>query len=254
MPADRYALEKLLDVVTAEIKGRTVLDVGANIGNHALAFSKIAARVFSFEPHPVTYQLLSLNIRNQKNITAVNSGASDTKAQLRAISPVNNRGATAISERSIVSGEEAWVFNVEPLDSRNDVSEADVAMIKMDVEGHEEYALRGLEKCIRRNKPIIVVEQNANAIANNTSQTFELLKSFGYSTFYLIDVDIRWRTSQRLPLILRRLSRIIESLIFGPAKFDAFFTPVNRLEHRDYPMLIASFAPLAIGRYPRPSR
>ena len=246
--ADRYALEKLLEVVKAEIKGRTVLDVGANIGNHALAFSEIAARVFSFEPHPVTYQLLSLNIRNQKNITAVNSGASDTAAQLRAISPVNNRGATSISERPIVAGEEAWVFNVEPLDSRNDINETDVAMIKMDVEGHEEFALRGLEKCIRRNKPLIVVEQNTSAIANNTSATFELLKSFGYSTFYSIDIDIQWRTSQRLPLILRRLSRIIESLIFGPANFDACLTTVNRLEHRDYPMLIASFASLSSAR------
>ena len=166
--ADRYALEKLTDIVKENTKGHVILDIGANIGNHALVFSKIASKVLCFEPHPVTFQLLSLNIRNEKNITAINSGASDTIAQLRAISPANNRGATAISERPILSGEEAWVFNVEPLDSRDDVKKADVAMIKLDVEGHEENALKGLEKCINRNRPLIVIEQNSSVVFDNS--------------------------------------------------------------------------------------
>ena len=246
--ADRYALDALVDLVRDRVKGRTILDIGANIGNHSLVFSEIAAKVIAFEPHPVTFELLKLNTRNHNNVVVVNSGASDSSAELRAVSPARNRGATSISDRPVGAGEESWTFTVEPLDSRTDISEADVALMKLDVEGHEEYALRGLMDTIEQKKPIVVIEQNASVILQGTSQSLEILRSYGYTYFYSIEVSIPWRTPQAMPTLLRRFSRVIESLIFGPADFNASIAPVSCLEHRDYPMLIASFEPLEVNR------
>ena len=48
----------------------TFIDVGANIGNHSLYFSKISKKVFSYEPNPNTYELLKFNTRNIPNISA----------------------------------------------------------------------------------------------------------------------------------------------------------------------------------------
>src|SRR5205807_114456 len=55
LPPDQYLdLERL-----------TVIDAGANIGSHALAFSKFVGRhgrVYAFEPQRLVYQLLAANL------------------------------------------------------------------------------------------------------------------------------------------------------------------------------------------------
>ncbi len=246
---DRCALEALVNIIPNQAKGRAILDIGANIGNHALVFSDIAKHVIAFEPHPVTFKLLELNARNHENVTPVNVGASDVSAQLRAVSPARNRGATAISDRKVGLGEESWTFTVEPLDERDDIKGADVALMKLDVEGHEAHALRGLVNTIDKNKPIIVIEQNPDAIINGTSEALEIIKSCGYNYLYSIDVTTPWSTPQALPAVFRKTGRVIESLIFGPRNFTAIITPVSRLEKRTYPMLIASFESLNFAPY-----
>ena len=245
--ADRYALAALAEIVGERTAGRTILDVGANIGNHALMFAGMADQVIAFEPHPVTFQLLKLNARDHGNIVPVNFGASDNQAELLAVSPKRNRGATSISLRAAQAGEDSWTFTVATLDSVPAVQTADVALMKLDVEGHEVAALLGAAAMIQKNRPIIVAEQNAAAIADGSSEALRVLEDFGYVFFYSIDVDIAWRTAQTLPTPLRRAGRILESLIFGPAPFAATVKPVNRLEKRDYPMLLAAFEPLEIA-------
>src|SRR5687768_6707932 len=51
-----------------------VLDIGANIGNHTLAFATCAKHVFAFEPIPAIYKLLSMNVaqNNLANVTTCN--------------------------------------------------------------------------------------------------------------------------------------------------------------------------------------
>ncbi len=47
---------KLLNI--DEIFEGSALDIGANIGNHSLYFSDYFSEVLSYEPHPLTYELL----------------------------------------------------------------------------------------------------------------------------------------------------------------------------------------------------
>jgi hypothetical protein len=37
------------------------LDIGANIGNHSIYFSRYFKAVHAFEPHPLTYRILDIN-------------------------------------------------------------------------------------------------------------------------------------------------------------------------------------------------
>jgi hypothetical protein len=55
----------------------TAFDVGANIGNHSMFFSKKFKRIHSFEPHPSTFYILNFNTNQLKNISTHNIGLGD---------------------------------------------------------------------------------------------------------------------------------------------------------------------------------
>lgn len=89
------------------------IDIGANIGNHSLVFSRHFANVVSYEPHPRTFKLLEMNTSCARNIKAYNLGLGDkAKVVLLYESSLNIGGASAVyyhDERTIR-------INVAPLD------------------------------------------------------------------------------------------------------------------------------------------
>lgn len=62
-----------------DVKGKTVLDIGANIGDSAIYFAaKGAQRVISLEPYPTTFEVAKLNIEEngfQEQVILLNEGA-----------------------------------------------------------------------------------------------------------------------------------------------------------------------------------
>ena len=54
-----------------------------------------------------------------------------------------------------------------------------IGMIKIDVEGHELNAFKGMKLLLKKTKPIILFEQN-RGIFNWTSDEVEFLRSIGY--------------------------------------------------------------------------
>jgi len=73
---------ELLDTVFGWLQANALiqgvaLDIGANIGNHSLYFSKWYDGVFSFEPNAKTFKLLEMNASLVDNIKSFNFGMSD---------------------------------------------------------------------------------------------------------------------------------------------------------------------------------
>jgi FkbM family methyltransferase len=236
---DKKALVALLALIGDRLEGRLVLDIGANIGNHSLAFAERAGKVLSFEPHPITFRLLDMNLGGVANAEAINLGASNQRKRVRAISPRANFGASAITERRVDGDELVFEFDVAPLDSIELVRRQKVALIKLDVEGHELQVLEGASGLLGSDRPIVVFEQNQDAIANGSSPCMEFLQSVGYRHFYALDERIPWRTPQSWPSPLRKFGRLIEAMWFGPSDWIAELTIVEKLDPRDYPMLVA---------------
>ena len=52
-------------------------------------------------------------------------------------------------------------------------------MIKIDIQGHEKHAIKGLIKTIRKFKPIILLEFN-----NNYKEIITMLKRYGYKPYF----------------------------------------------------------------------
>lgn len=167
------------------IDKKSVLDIGANIGNHSVFFSNFFERVFAFEPNPRTYKLLEFN-STFKNITPLNFGLSDINGTLAFHINLTNVGGSRIVEGHADQSQENIIeVEVKRLDDIDEIRKLRVGVIKIDVEGHELKVLKGAKDTIEKNKPIILFEQNAVEIVNGGSDVIEFLREIGYS-FYII--------------------------------------------------------------------
>jgi FkbM family methyltransferase len=187
------------------------LDIGANIGNHSLYFSDYFKKVFSFEPIPMTFKILSLNSELAENITCFNVGVSDCeKISFMDIFPSNMGGARITN----TSPNYCKTINLKTLDSLINPLE-DIKLIKIDVEGHEYEVLVGAEKIIKKNNPIILFEQHKSDFIDGKSRVINLIKSFGYSHFLTIQKVPKG--SSGLNTTSRLLYAAITRFIFGSA-------------------------------------
>jgi FkbM family methyltransferase len=185
---ERLQLESLIALL-GRITGdttqtMTVLDVGANIGNHALFFSRYFSRVVAFEPHPVTYQLLAFNAQFRPNITTHNFGLGDKAQTLELHEDALNAGASSAIHGAQTSSHDI-PMQVKRLDDVcRDLGPVD--LVKIDVEGMEHGVLLGGAALIEAQKPVIVFEQLAQEFTAADSETpaIRLLKSWGYTLFW----------------------------------------------------------------------
>jgi FkbM family methyltransferase len=163
---EKDKLDVLMKIV-AGIEQAVVLDIGANIGNHTLAFATCAARVWSFEPVPETFRVLDNNIRQNhlSNAQAFPLALSDREETTRIyLGKPGNMGMSSI-EKKASSGEAVEIRSVIGDDFLHAQGIDRVDFMKIDVEGHEYFVIRGLMETIRQCTPVITLEWNdASAI------------------------------------------------------------------------------------------
>lgn len=175
--------------ILAEIQPNISLDVGANIGNHALVIAKYSKKVVAFEPVTFVFEVLKSNAKqnNLNNIVPVNLGLSDKSAELNINIPNNgNLGSSSIEANAGV-GEQLTIRTVAGDDylEQNFKHQA-IDFIKMDVEGHEAMALMGLAETIKKNQPLILLEWKSPSTIDLFEQ-FDLFKKMfsGYDQYSL---------------------------------------------------------------------
>lgn len=153
--------------------GSTVLDAGANIGNHTIFFSKVcqAGSVHAFEPMRLTYSLLQRNIalNSLQNVTAHNAalGAEPGTAKLLSYSS-GNLGMSSVSY-------DGGIYPVTTIDALR-LERLD--FVKIDVEGAHMEVLEGGRETLRRLKPKIWIELRPNRRELQSGD--ELLRSMGF--------------------------------------------------------------------------
>jgi FkbM family methyltransferase len=180
---------ELLQGMCALVKDKKgiALDIGANIGNHSLFFSKHFDAVISFEPVPNNCLLLKANLflNQTQNITLIEKALSNANTKM-GIDKGNSRNTNnTISELSI-KDEEATNQIMIDVAVGDEVIEAlnlkqRISLIKIDVEGHEPFVVEGLRKTISANQPIVYWEAFNKKEAEKTKA---LLMEMGYSNFY----------------------------------------------------------------------
>jgi FkbM family methyltransferase len=180
-----YEKELLLAMASlVRDKSGTVLDVGANIGNHTIFFSKIFSQVICFEPVPRNCWVLraNLHLNSASNVTLVEKGLSDKTELLFLAEDDPNSTNDGLVQSPITNGKERpRVEVVKGDDALEQIPYASpIVMIKIDVEGMEPRVVRGLGQTIRRYRPAIFWEAFS---VEGALATQSLLESYGYRYF-----------------------------------------------------------------------
>jgi len=169
----KYLLS-FMNIKNSEVK--TVLDIGANIGNFTILSHKLfpKAKIFSFEPIPFTFSILEKNIGKQKNIKIFNKAVGEkTGSQLMSFDE-DSSGLSRFSNK----GTEVKVTSLDDFIKEEKISTID--LLKIDTETFESYVLKGATKSLAKTKYIcieITLESNPNY---TISSLFSLLKGEGY--------------------------------------------------------------------------
>lgn len=168
----------------------TIIDLGANIGYYTLLFSKLSYSgiVFAFEPSPRSYRILMKNIAAngfKKVVHPFQHAIGDHRGKVNLFINEYNRGDNRISRSFGVEGIEASIDtldNIIPSTQRID-------LIKMDIQGAEVLALRGMQRIISDWHPTIVSEFDPHFLkraGTSAKEFFDILSSEGY-LFDMID-------------------------------------------------------------------
>ncbi len=151
--------------------GDICVDIGAHIGYYTLLASKLVGpggRVYSFEPSPAAYKALEQNLARNRatNVTALDvaAGAGESWGTLYELA-AGSSGNSSLSPRLLESPhagtvDEYAAVEVEicAVDTRVPADELGrVRLIKVDVEGYEVEALRGVERILAAGATISVI-------------------------------------------------------------------------------------------------
>lgn len=151
---------------SAAIAGTTVIDIGANVGLHAVPLAQKVGeqgQVIAFEPDPDNYRLLRSNVERNglANVQTHNVGLSFEQGKALLYQSAANRGSLSMREENVQDwGQHA----LEPVEIRLEVADdmlkdvsGPVSLIKIDVEGAEPLVIRGMKQTLRRNPNVKLI-------------------------------------------------------------------------------------------------
>jgi FkbM family methyltransferase len=153
-------------------KGMSCLDLGAQTGFYTCLLASLvgeSGHVDAFEPMPASFELLVRNVQEnkfEKIVTSHPLGVSDTGRIVE---------GSLVSKMFVggrIRGAETASFRCVAVD---DVIEGPIDFIKIDVEGHEPLALRGMRSLLRACQPVILSEVNdfwLRACANTSARQY----------------------------------------------------------------------------------
>ena len=157
--------------------GMVALDVGADIGYYTLNLARrvgLKGRVIAFEPIPDARQRLEENIdlNGYQNITISEYALGNQEGVVYLEDPFNK---SRISLTKSNGGSKDIKVTIKRMDDLiNDLGLDRIDIVKMDIEGAEHEALRGMEQSLRKYKPVLVIEVHKHYLPLFDSTTDDL--------------------------------------------------------------------------------
>ena len=171
--------------------GDIFVDAGANIGLMSIYASRLvgsSGRVFAFEPHPETAEILEENIRLNgcKNISvsrqAVGKEPGRAKIYNRWDSPRGRASLIPPGDSSESHEVSVTTLSEYLISHQKDIRE--ISMVKLDIEGYELEALMGAGRLLEKeNAPMLIVEcseKRENAQGSSPEDLYSFLMELGH--------------------------------------------------------------------------
>lgn len=168
------------------------IDIGANIGFMTGYFGSRWKKVTAFEPTPNIFKCLEKNC-NQSNIELKNLALSDINGEVLFAVGGKSEINQIISDPKVLK--KHWQYIKVPAVTLDSLNLQNVDMIKIDVEGHELSVVKGAEKTIRSQKPLIAIEISFEnkildkQLSQNHGQALNLLQEWNYKIVWQYKYD-----------------------------------------------------------------
>ena len=227
----RQLLERLVK------PGMVALDVGAHVGYYTRLLAARTGRggqVIAIEPHPMTHQVLQRNTRALPNVTALQLAAADSEgsAELHdylmmsasgslhfdaslAHQQREQMGADDVAPRG-KAGFEPQRYRVRTValdDCLRELGVQRVDVVKMDIEGAELAALRGMRATIANSPDLsLVMEYNPAALrafGHEPAAALDEVLNLGFTRVSAIEVGGALRDWDDAGLIERETARLV---------------------------------------------
>jgi FkbM family methyltransferase len=159
--------------------GGVFVDVGAHVGRWAIRMARKASFVFAVEANPDTAAVLryNLELNSTGNVEVIAAAAWDTRAKLALDKP------RAVTSGSTRVGEGEGEVDAAPLDDLllTQSRPGQIDLIKLDVEGADLHALRGMGEILRRYHPVLFIEDHSIYGYYEQNELDAALAGLGYS-------------------------------------------------------------------------
>lgn len=165
-----------------------VLDIGANNGHFTVEFSHYVGdegRVYSFEPQRIIFQQLCGNIflNGLDNVYTYNVAVGHESGSVN-VEKVDyfSDGNVNFGDVHIVKdeGEKVPLIRIDDIEFRN------ISVIKIDVQGFEEYVIKGAVDTINKHRPFIFVEVENGQLAKYGSSESALADVFAGLNYTMV--------------------------------------------------------------------
>lgn len=164
-----------------------VVEVGANMGSHTIPLSRWAGKVHAFEPQRLMYQVLTANaaLNHCTNVYTYQCalGAREGFVPIPRVPPdrTNNFGALGVlgkKELDAIAHEHVPCYALDEVCEQRNINPN---LVKIDVEGMEIEVLTGAEKVIRRQRPLLYVENDRES---SGEALIKVVRGLGYRLYW----------------------------------------------------------------------
>ncbi len=168
-------------------KGDTVLDIGANIGFYAELLSDFAGdkgNVYCFEPDITNFNHLKKRCATLKNVTINNKAVADKTHHLK----IYTSKKLNVDHRTYKPDEYDAEIDIEAVAMDDYLKGAAVNFIKMDIQGFEMSAVKGMESTLQNPNVKMLSEfwpYGMRKAGTSVLEYFNFLKRYGFF-IYLI--------------------------------------------------------------------
>jgi FkbM family methyltransferase len=189
MALGRYEPHSVALVKRLVRPGMRCIDAGAQTGFFTGLLATLAGpsgAVDAFEPMPDSFALLTRNVAENgwRHVRAHNVAVSDAPGALEMSRVSGMYVAGRVDGADVVSVPAARI---------DDLVTGPIDLIKIDIEGHEPAAVRGMRGLIERSRPVIISECNEYWLTTCSGLTsadyVRLLESYGYTIFDARDLQ-----------------------------------------------------------------
>ena len=203
-------------------KGDVVLDIGANIGFYTKILSELVGetgKVYAFEPDKTNFSHLKKNAGNLTNVEFINKAVSDKTGTIT----LYQSDLLNVDHKTYETKDYTSKTEIESVAMDDIIPKHRVDFIKIDIQGSELHALRGLKKIINHNKSIIILmeydPQSLTGAGSKSEEFFRICDESGFTMFALFKnkpeekIDCNWlssncgpnKTYPHINLLLRRV-------------------------------------------------